>query len=188
MYMIAGLFLSLAVMVLLLACVNVANLVMVRATAREREMAIRTALGAQRSRLIRQMITESVMLALIGGGMGVVLGMCASSALSHHQPARRYSGQLSFRFDWRIFLYSFAMALLAGVWWARARAAHCQGECEHRSARGRPGRDQRTALAPRRLWSRCRSPARLYCWWWPPCLCAVLPPCRPWISDSNRTT
>jgi predicted permease len=115
MFVIAGLFLSLALMVLLLACVNVANLVMVRATAREREMAIRTALGAQRSRLIGQMITESVMLALLGGGMGVVLGVFASSSLSHLDLHADLPVKFVFDFDWRIFFYSFAIALLAGV-------------------------------------------------------------------------
>jgi predicted permease len=112
---VAGLFLSLALMVLLLACVNVANLVMVRATAREREMAIRTALGAQRSRLIRQMITESVMLALIGGGMGVVMGMGASGALTRLDLHTDLPVKFVFDFDWRIFFYSLAIALLAGV-------------------------------------------------------------------------
>jgi len=112
---VAGLFLSLALLVLLLACVNVANLVMVRATAREREMAIRTALGAQRSRLIRQMITESVALAVIGGGMGVILGMGASGALSRLDLHTDLPVKLVFDFDWRIFFYSLAIALLAGV-------------------------------------------------------------------------
>src|ERR1700733_6518318 len=115
MFVIAGLFLSLALMVLLLACVNVANLVMVRATAREREMAIRTALGAQSSRLIRQIITESVMLALLGGGMGVLLGMGASSALGRLDLHTDLPIRMAFDFDWRIFSYSFAIALLAGV-------------------------------------------------------------------------
>ena len=114
-FIIAALFLSLAIMVLLLACVNVANLVLVRATVREREMAIRAALGARRSRLLRQMITESVTLALMGGGMGVLLGMWASAALSHLDLHADLPVNLSFAFDWRIFLYSLAIALLAGL-------------------------------------------------------------------------
>lgn len=111
----AALFLSLAGMVLLLACVNVANLVLVRATAREREMAIRTALGAQRSRLIVQMLTESLTLALMGGVMGVILGMWASSALGHLDIHADLPVNLAFNFDWRIFFYSFGIAMLAGV-------------------------------------------------------------------------
>jgi predicted permease len=114
-FIMAGLFLSLAIMVLLLACVNVANLVLVRATAREREMAIRSAMGAKRSRLMRQMITESVLLALIGGLAGVVLGMWASNGLAYINPHADLPLNLKFGFDWRIFFYSFATALLAGV-------------------------------------------------------------------------
>ena len=124
MFIIAGLFLSLAVMVLLLACVNVANLVLVRATTREREIAIRTALGAQRSRLVRQMITESVLLALIGGAMGVALGMFASSALSHLDLHADLPVRFVFEFDWRIFSYSFVVALLGGVVVGIAPALH----------------------------------------------------------------
>jgi predicted permease len=114
-FVVAGLFLSLAILVLLLACVNVANLVLVRATAREREMAIRSALGAKRSRLLRQMITESVTLALIGGLVGVFLGVWASGALGHIDVHADLPVNLEFAFDWRIFFYSFGVALTAGI-------------------------------------------------------------------------
>jgi predicted permease len=114
-YVISALFLGLAAMVLLLACVNVANLVLVRATVREREMAIRAALGAQRARLLRQMVTESITLAIVGGGMGVLFGIWASTALSHVDLHFDIPFTLSAKFDWRIFLYSFALALLAGI-------------------------------------------------------------------------
>ena len=115
MYLIAGLFLSLAAMVLLLACVNVANLVLVRGTAREREMAIRSALGAGRARLFAQTITESLLLALMGGVAGVVLGMLSSNLLSQLDLHAPIPITLGFSFDWRIFLYSFLIALFAGL-------------------------------------------------------------------------
>jgi predicted permease len=115
MFIVAGLFMALAAMVLVLACVNVANLVLVRASARERELAIRTALGARRSRLLRQLVTESVLLALMGGVLGVVLGMAASGSLSHVDVHADLPVKFVFSFDWRIFSYSFAIALVAGV-------------------------------------------------------------------------
>ncbi len=115
MYVIAGLFLSLAVMVLLLACVNVANLVLVRATVREREMAIRSALGAARRRLFAQTITESLVLAVLGGAAGVVLGMSATNALSQLNLHAPIPITMAFSFDWRIFLYSLLVASLAGL-------------------------------------------------------------------------
>ena len=115
MKLLSGLFLALAGLVLLLACVNVANLVLVRAAEREREMAIRTALGARRMRLLRQTITESVLLSLIGGALGMVLGNWASSALGRLDVHADIPLSLDFSLDWRIFLYSFLAALAAGV-------------------------------------------------------------------------
>jgi predicted permease len=123
-FFVAELFLSLAVMVLLLACVNVANLVLVRATTRAREMAVRAALGAQRSRLIGQMITESILLATLGGVTGVALGMLASSTLGHLNLHADLPVRFIFAFDWRIFFYSFAVALLGGLVVSIAPALH----------------------------------------------------------------
>ena len=125
---IAGLFLALAAMVLLLACVNVANILLVRATMRQREMAIRAALGAGRVRLIRQMLTESVILALCGGIGGLLMGVWASDAVSSLLPPSKFPIHLDFSFDWRVFAYALAAALftgtLVGLWpaWRAGRA------------------------------------------------------------------
>jgi putative ABC transport system permease protein len=109
------LFLCLAGLVLLLACGNVANILLVRATVREREMAIRTALGAGRVRLIRQLLTESILLALLGSAAGVALGCAGSAALGSIQLETDLPVRLDFGLDWRIFAYAVAAALFAGV-------------------------------------------------------------------------
>jgi predicted permease len=109
------LFTGLASLVLLLACVNVANLLLVRATVREREMVIRSALGAQRFRLIRQMLTESLLLALFGGIAGVVLGMAGSSLLSSINLQSDLPLHFDFGFDWHVSVFSIASAILAGL-------------------------------------------------------------------------
>jgi putative ABC transport system permease protein len=112
---VGGLFLGLAGMVLLLACVNVANILLVRATVREREMAIRAALGAARNRLIRQLMTESIVLALLGGVAGILLGIWGSSTLASVNIQTDLPINFDFGFDWRVFAYATAAALLTGV-------------------------------------------------------------------------
>ena len=115
MLVISGLFLGLATLVLLLACVNVANILLVRATVRGREMAIRAAMGAARTRLIRQLVTESVVLALAGGAAGIAVGLSGSSLLSALNIHVDLPLRFDFGFDWRIFGFAMAIALATGV-------------------------------------------------------------------------
>jgi len=115
MMLLSGMFLSLAGMVLLLACLNVANLLLVRATIREREMAVRAALGATRLRLIRQLLTESLVLAMLGGIAGLAIGFAGSQALSTVNIQTDLPVVFDFSFDWRVFAYGLGAALLTGA-------------------------------------------------------------------------
>ena len=111
---VSGLFLVLAAFVLLLACMNVENILLARSSARQREMAIRAALGAGRARLIRQMLTESILLAILGGAAGMLLGMWANHLTSSIH-LQRLPLHVNATFDWRVFSFGAASALLTGL-------------------------------------------------------------------------
>src|SRR5271154_6505702 len=112
---VAFIFISLSSLVLLVACFNVANVLLVRATVRQREMAIRAALGAGRSRLVRQYLTESLLLAFLGGGAGLLLASWASGFLSSISLGTSLPVQFDFRPDGRVYLFAFAAVFLTGL-------------------------------------------------------------------------
>lgn len=100
--------------VLLVACANVANLLLARASARKRELALRTALGASRLRVIRQVLTESVLLSLLGGVVGLAAGAWGSALLVHFSPGDvPRLGRVSM--NWVVFAFTFGVSLLTGV-------------------------------------------------------------------------
>jgi predicted permease len=116
-----------ALLVLAIAGANVANLLFAQASGRQREMAVRLALGATRGRLQRQMLVESVLLGLGGGILGVLLSLWATQALSALQLPVPAPVDMRIGVDWRVLLFTFALSILSGLLlgaapaWAAAR-------------------------------------------------------------------
>jgi len=132
-------------LVLAIAGANVANLLFAQAASRQRDMAVRLAVGATRGRLQRQMLIESLLLGLAGGALGVLLSLWSTHALSLVHPPAPVPLDLTLRVDWRVLLFSFVLSAVSGLLlglapaWAASRprlANALKGE----DALTRPGR------------------------------------------------
>jgi putative ABC transport system permease protein len=118
------LFLGVVGFVLLICCANVANLLLARATARTRELAVRSALGAGRRRIIRQLLTESVVLSIIGGVLGIGVGAAILRVAPVMVPEGLLPATVALAFDLRVVVFCAVAALLVGIVFGIAPAFH----------------------------------------------------------------
>lgn len=113
--MIVGFLSSMVLVALLIACANVANLMLSRGRARAREIAVRLAIGAGRVRLVRQLMAESLLIAIAGGAVGLLLASFAVEALSHVQLPADIPIQFTFRLDARVLWFTFGVSMLCAI-------------------------------------------------------------------------
>ena len=135
--------------VLLIACANVANLLLARAAGRQREIAIRTAMGASRGRIVRQLLTESVILGLAGGVAGLIMGSVGVRALLALSPGNiprindpEHSAGTLALMDWRMLVFLFAISLLTGLLFGllpALRVSHFDVNAALKESSGRSG-------------------------------------------------
>jgi len=117
-----GLLMTIVALVLLIACANVANLLLARAAARQKEIAVRLSLGATRAQLIRQLLTEGTLLAVVGGAAGLMLAYWAQDVLWSFRPPFLQADAIDIHPDARVLLFTLGIALATGVLFGLAPA------------------------------------------------------------------
>jgi putative ABC transport system permease protein len=136
-------------MVLLISCANIANLTLVRGSAREREIAIRSALGGERKRIIQQFVTESVLLSVCGGVLGLAVGYAGMAALKAAVPPFTLPASASVALDMRVLAFTLGLSVLTGIVFGLAPAIvttrmNLAGIMKDRARNTSPGAARRT--------------------------------------------
>lgn len=140
--------LLLAALVLLTACANLASMLAAKAADRKREIAIRLSIGATRSRVIRQLLTETLVLSAMGGIIGFGLASFLASLLSHWRAPMDFPVQFDVTPDWRVFCFATIISALAGILFGLAPARHAAKTDANAALKGDEGsiQDKRIAL------------------------------------------
>src|SRR5215203_3007153 len=137
------------VLVLLIACANVANLLLARAVDRQKEIAVRLALGAGRLRIVRQLVVESVVLATVGGVAGLLLAMWGVSFLTS-PPITGLPRAQNIAVDWRVLLFALSLSVVTGIVFGLVPAVHATRlrirESLNEAGRGGAGSSRHSAL------------------------------------------
>ena len=141
-----GVLVAVGALVLLLACVNLASLLLARATERRREIAVRLAIGASRPRLVRQLLTESLLISLTGGAAGLFLAATINRAVRGIRLPSDVTLLFDLRTDWRVLTFTAVMSIGSSPWRQRQiRSARQWSCCEARII------TRRRSLRPRRV-------------------------------------
>jgi putative ABC transport system permease protein len=134
--------------VLLIACVNVANLLLARSEARQREIAVRRAIGASTQQLLKQFITEGAMLAIVGGALGIVLASFTLTLIQRTNPGSLPRAS-EIRMDWRVLGFTLAVSLLTGVLFGIAPFIHVSAIRVYETLKTASGRSSANAASNR---------------------------------------
>jgi predicted permease len=140
--------LGLAGLVLLLACLNLANLLLARSATRQRELSTRLALGASRGSIMRQMLTESVLLSSFGGAAGLLLGYLGRNVIPSLLENSSGPEPVQVAFDWRVLLFTLGVSFATGILFGLAPAWHATRTAGHAGLRGPGG----TTANRHKLW------------------------------------